>query len=255
MRLARRLRLPEHDLALPNWPGRLDGLRVAVVADLHAGGPTVRERRLDELASATAGAAPDLVVLLGDYVDPGVLGGRRMNPGTVALRLARLRAPVGVVAVLGNQDWRHEGHAMGAALRHAGLRVLENEAVRLEARGGPLWVAGVADLRARDPRVGAALAAVPAGEPVLMLSHDPDVFPYVPARVALTLAGHLHGGQVDLPLIPRRLPSRHGARYKAGHVIEQGRHLFVSRGVGETGIPLRLGAPPEVPILRLTGSR
>ncbi len=255
MRVARRLRLPEHDLALTNWPARLDGLRVAVLADLHAGGPTVRERRLSELVDATVGAAPDLVVLLGDYVDAGVLGGHRMNPRAVATRLARLRAPVGVVAVLGNHDWRHEGHAMGAALRHAGLRVLENEAVRLEARGGPLWIAGVADLRARDPRVGAALAAVPEDEPVLVLSHDPDVFPYVPARVALTLAGHLHGGQIDLPLIPRSMPSRHGTRYKAGHVVEQGRHLFVSRGVGETGIPLRLGAPPEVPILRLTGSR
>lgn len=252
MRLARRLRLPEHDLRLPHWPARLDGLRVAVVADLHAGGPSVRERRLEEIVDAVAAAAPDLVALLGDYVDTTVLGGGRLDAGAVAARLARLRAPVGMVGVLGNHDWGHEGHAMGVALRHAGVRVLENEAARLEARGGALWVAGVADLRRRDPRVGTALADVPDGEPALMLSHDPDVFPYVPARVALTLAGHLHGGQIDLPLLGRRvIPSRHGTRYKAGHVIEQGRHLFVSRGVGEATVPVRLGAAPEVPLLTL----
>jgi len=256
MRLARRLRLPEHDLALPRWPARLDGLRVAILADLHAGGPSVRERDLEALVDSVAVAAPDLVVLLGDYVDTGVLGGGRLDPGAVAARLARLRAPIGIVAVLGNHDWGHEGHAMGTALRHAGVRVLENTAVPLSARGEVLWVAGVADLRRRDPRVGAALAEVPDGAPVLMLSHDPDVFPYVPVRVALTLAGHLHGGQIDIPGLRRwAIPSRYGTRYKAGHVVEQGRHLFVSRGVGEAGVPLRVGARPEVPILTLRGTR
>ena len=73
----------------------------------------------------------------------------------------------------------------------------------------------------------------------------------MPARVSLTLAGHLHGGQVDLPLLRRVMPSRHGTRFKQGHVVEGGRHLFVSQGVGETGLPIRVRAPAEVPILRL----
>ena len=245
------MRLPRHEIALPHWPERLDGLRVALVSDLHAGGPRVTPRRLDRIVAAVEGAAPDLVALTGDYVDPEVLGGRRAEPADVATRLARIRAPLGALAVLGNHDWRHEGHAVAAALRHAGLRVLENESVRLEARGGPLWIAGVGDLRERDPRVGSALAGVPAGEPVLLLSHDPDVFPYVPARVSLTMAGHLHGGQVDLPIVRRVMPSRHGSRFKEGHIVESGRHLFVSKGVGETGLPLRVAARAEVPILVL----
>jgi uncharacterized protein len=245
------MRLPEHEIALPRWPARLDGLRVALVSDLHAGGPRVRPRRLERIVAAVAAAAPDLVALTGDYVDPDVLGGGRVDPAAVAVRLAGLRAPLGSIAVLGNHDWHHEGHAMAAALRHAGLRVLENEAVRLEARGGPLWVAGVGDLRERDPRVGSALAAVPEDEPVLLLSHDPDVFPYVPARVSLTLSGHLHGAQVDLPVVRRVMPSRFGDRFKEGHVVESGRHLFVSRGVGETGLPLRVAARAEVPVLTL----
>jgi predicted MPP superfamily phosphohydrolase len=104
----------------------------------------------------------------------------------------------------------------------------------------------------RDARVGAALASVPEDEPVIVLSHDPDVFPYVPARAALTLSGHTHGGQVDLPLLRRwAIPSRFGTRYKAGHVVEHGRHLFVGRGIGTSGWPIRLFAPPEIPILRL----
>ncbi|MEA2124909.1 MAG: uncharacterized protein QOI80_1691 [Solirubrobacteraceae bacterium] len=243
------VRLPEHDLALPHWPARLDGLRVAVVTDLHAGGPRVGRRRIDRLVAAVNAAQPDLVALVGDYVDPHVLGGVRFDPAGVARRLARLRAPA--VAVLGNHDWHDEGHTVARLLRHAGLRLLENEAVRLDVRGGALHVAGVGDLRERDPRVGSALADVPEGEPILLLSHDPDVFPYVPARVSLTLSGHLHGGQVDLPLIRRLMPTRHGSRFKEGHVVESGRHLFVSRGVGETGLPIRVRSAPEVPILRL----
>jgi predicted MPP superfamily phosphohydrolase len=245
------MRLPEHDLVLPHWPARLGGLRVAVVADLHAGGPRVGPRALERLVDAVNLAAPDLVALLGDYVDPLVLGGHRMDPAGVARRLARLRAPT--IAVLGNHDWHHEGGTVARALRHAGLRVLENEAIALQLRGGTLYVSGTGDLRERDARVGSALAGIPAGEPILLLTHDPDVFPYVPARVSLTLAGHLHGGQIDLPLLRRFMPSRHGSRFKEGHIVESGRHLFVSRGVGDAGLPIRLRAPAEVPILCLQG--
>ena len=202
------------------------------------------------IVDAVNAAGPDLVALCGDYVDPCVPGGGRMPPVVVAHELARLRAPA--VAVLGNHDWAHEGHAMADALRTAGLPVLENDAVRVAVRGGEeVWVAGLADERERDPRAGAALAAVPEGEPALVLSHDPDAFPYVPARAALTLAGHLHGGQVDVPGLAARIPSRHGARYKAGHVVEHGRNLFVSRGLGETGRAVRFRSPPEVPLLTL----
>jgi hypothetical protein len=250
--LPRRLELPEHELRLPNWPQRLDGLRVALVSDLHAGGPNVPARRLERIVAQVNATRPDLIALCGDYVDPDVPGGGRVEPEVVAEQLARLEAPAGVIAVLGNHDWLHEGHAMADALIRAGIVTLENGAVPVQARGGPLWVAGVADAVERDPRAGAALADVPGGAPVLLLSHNPDVFPYVPARVALTLSGHTHGAQVDLPFLARHVvPSRFGERYKAGHVVEHGRHLFVSRGVGETGIPIRLLAAPEVPVLVL----
>jgi uncharacterized protein len=88
-------------------------------------------------------------------------------------------------------------------LRAAGVRVLENEAILVEARGSRLWGAGVADLRTRELRLDEALSSTEEGAPIILLSHDPDVFPDVPERVALTLAGHLHGGQIDLPGLRR----------------------------------------------------
>jgi predicted MPP superfamily phosphohydrolase len=154
--------------------------------------------------------------------------------------------------VLGNHDWRGAGPAMGWALRDAGVRVLENEAVPLAER---LWVAGVADTRHRFPDVDAALRDVPGDAAVLLALHDPDFFVEVPERPALTVAGHLHGGQVNVPLLRRTvLPTSYGERYIAGHVVERGRHMYVSAGIGTVGLPLRLRRSPEVPVLRLTAA-
>jgi uncharacterized protein len=247
----RHVRLTSHVLALPRWPPGLDGLRVAVIADLHTGAPHVSLSKVERVVTRVNAERPDLVALLGDYVDPRVTGATPVPIAAVASALGRLEAPLGVVAVLGNHDWVEGGREMESALREAGVTVLENEAVSL-ARG--LWVAGVADAAKRKPDLEAALAPVPADAPVLLLSHNPDVFPEVPERVSLTLSGHTHGAQVDLPLVRDPVtPSRYGAHYRGGVFEERGRVLFVSRGVGTSGLPVRFRAPPEVAILELTG--
>ena len=147
------------------------------------------------------------------------------------------------------------GERVRGALTAAGIRVLENEAVRVGRDGQELWVVGLADLWTRRPDPAGALRAVPDGAPVVVLTHSPDVFPTIPARVALTLAGHTHGGQVVLPLIgPPIVPSDYGRRYAAGHVVEGGRHLFVTTGIGTSIVPIRLGVPPEIAVLTLVGS-
>jgi predicted MPP superfamily phosphohydrolase len=248
----RRDRLRRRTLRLARWPAELAGVRVAVISDLHAGAPHVDEPRVARLVAAVNRSRPDLVVLLGDFVDSHVKLGSPVTPEAVAGRLAALRARLGVVAVLGNHDWRRDGPRVAAALRAGGIELLENDAVR----AGPLWVAGLADARTRIADVaaalGAALAGVPDGAPVLLLSHDPDVFPSVPDRVALTLSGHTHAGQVAIPRLRRRaIPSRYGERYARGHVVEGGRHLYVTAGVGTTGWPVRLLAPAEVVLLTL----
>jgi predicted MPP superfamily phosphohydrolase len=241
-------RIREPTLALERWPPHLAGLRVAMLADLHAGAPHVDAARLERLVSELNRRTPDLVLLLGDFVDPTVHGGTPLAPEAVAEALGGLRAPLGTFAVLGNHDWANGGERVAAALAAAGIAVLENDAVA----AGPLALVGLADVREREPDVAGALAGVPPGAPVIALSHDPDLFPQVPDRVALTLSGHTHGGQVALPRVRRRrIPSRFGERYARGHVVEGGRHLYITSGFGTSGWPVRLFAPAEAVILRL----
>jgi uncharacterized protein len=248
----RNVRLRRLSIKPPRWPRELDGLTVAVVSDLHAGAPHVDARQVERMVDRLNRHRPHLVALLGDYTDPAVALGHRVEPEEIARILARLRAPLGRFAVLGNHDWHEHGGAMPHALREQGITVLENETVRVDGAGAPLWVAGLADVTTRSPRLDETLAVVPADQPVLLLSHNPDVFPSVPERVSLTLAGHTHGAQVDLPVVRDRVtPSEHGAHYTNGHQVEGGRHLFVSPGVGTSRLPVRLHARPEVTLLRL----
>jgi predicted MPP superfamily phosphohydrolase len=177
-----------------------------------------------------------------------------LAPELIARELAALRAPLGRYAVLGNHDWHRAPDRMWTALETAGIVVLENRAVPVDAPGGRLWVAGLADMRHRRPDVARTLRDVPDDpeQPVLLLSHDPDMHPAVPARVALTLAGHVHGGQVAIPVLRRpAIPSSHGERYARRHHDDGGRRLYVSSGLGTSGLPVRLLAPPEVVLLEL----
>ncbi|MDA0162353.1 metallophosphoesterase [Solirubrobacter ginsenosidimutans] len=248
----RRLVVRELELALPHWPARLDGLRAGVMSDLHAGVPHAGLDAIGRAVDALNAREPDVHLLLGDYLDASQKWRRDLAPEQVAEALARLRSPLGTIAVIGNHDWRNSGDRMWRALSAVGITVLEDRAVELHAPGGPFWVAGLADLRHRRPDIGGALRDVPADAPTLMLSHDPDLFPGVPNRVSLTLAGHMHGGQIAIPLLRRpMLPSYYGERYARGHIVEHGRHLLVTSGIGTSGLPIRFLAPPEVYLLTL----
>jgi predicted MPP superfamily phosphohydrolase len=248
----RRLVTVHRRLELPNWPAALNGLRVGVLSDLHAGAPHAGLPQIRRAVERLNDEAPDLTVLVGDYIDAHPLWGGRIAPEPIARELAALRSPLGTFAVLGNHDWRQAGDQMWSALHNAGIEVLENRSTR----AGDLYVAGLADLRCRRPDLPGALAGVPADAPVIALAHDPDLFPYMPDRVALTLSGHTHGGQVAIPLLRRpAIPSRYGERYARGHVVEDGRHLYVTSGLGTSALPVRLLAPPEVVVLELAASK
>jgi predicted MPP superfamily phosphohydrolase len=239
-------------LDLPRWPAACLGLRVAVLADLHTGSPFNGLDKLDEIVALTQKAKPDLVLLAGDYVIDSVKGGRFVPPREIAARLARLRAPLGVHAVLGNHDWWNGAAKVRTALEGAGIPVLDDKAVPLAKGACRFWLAGLADLWEGKPDVRRALQDVPPGAAVLAFTHNPDLFPAIPANVALTVAGHTHGGQVRVPLYgPVITPSRHGKRYAQGHIVERDRHLFVSPGLGTSIIPVRFLVPPEVSVLRL----
>lgn len=232
---------------LPHWS--VSRLRVAVVADLHAGSPQIDEERIDRIVARVNEERVDLVALLGDYIDTNVALSEWINPESIAGRLARLEART--IAVLGNHDWEHTGPRMAQALRDAGITLLENDAIELDG----FWIAGLGDLMKRTAELDGTLAKVPPGAPVLLFSHNPDVFPRVPEHVALTLSGHTHGAQVDLPWLRDKMtPSRFGARYTGGHIVEGGRHLYVSDGIGTSRLPVRFRAKPELPVLELRAS-
>jgi len=240
-------------IELSHWHKEHNGLKVAVLSDLHVGSPHLGLVKLQQIVKQTNAEAPDLIVLLGDYVIHGVVGGRFVELEAIAATLKDLQAPLGVVAILGNHDWWYDGEQVRAALQQVNIRVLENEIMQIQHAGRSFWLVGLADLWTRTPDIQSSLQKITDNNPAIVLTHSPDVFPDIPERVTLTLAGHTHGGQVNLPLVGRPVvPSKFGQRYAAGHIIEQGRHLFVSTGIGTSIIPVRFRVPPEIVILTLS---
>ncbi len=245
-----RLVVGQQTIQIDNWPQPLNGLRIAVLADIHAGAPFIDQRKLRLIVQRTNELHPDLIVILGDYMTGNGWVRRTMEPEAFGPILKDLNAPLGVYSVLGNHDWWYNGRKVRTALEQNGIKVLENEVAQLNARGTSLWLVGLADLWTRAQNVEETINKVPEGVAVIALTHNPDIFPQVPQRVPLLLAGHTHGGQVRLPWIGSVVhSSRVGERYEVGHVFENSHHLFVTTGIGTSILPVRFGVPPEIVLL------
>lgn len=252
----RRLVVHAETLEVPHWSPKHDGLRIALLSDLHVGSPHWGLARTRELVERTNAEKPDLVLLAGDYVIDNVPLGEKIAPEPIAEVLGGLHAPLGVVAVLGNHDWWNDGERIARALRAKGIMVLENGVHTVTHAGESISIVGLADAMTRTPRTRQTLDSVPNGASAIVLVHEPDTFTEVDDHPAITLAGHTHGGQVALPLLGRLVvPSAYGQRYAAGHVVEGGRHLFVTTGVGTSILPVRFGVPPEIAMLTLRRGR
>jgi uncharacterized protein len=247
-----RLVVRQQTIQLANWPTELNGLRVAVLSDIHVDNWFITERKVRTIVERTNQLQPDLIVILGDYMSGNGTVKQEVEPSVFAPILKDMRAPLGVYSVLGNHDWWYDGKKLRQALEQNGLKVLENEVVQVNARNRSLWLVGLADLWTRIQRVEETVENVPAGEPVIALTHNPDIFPMVPQRVSLLIAGHTHGGQVRFPLIGSVVQSsRMGDRYERGDVFENNHHLFVTTGIGTSIVPARFGVPPEIVLLTL----
>jgi uncharacterized protein len=266
-----RYRIGTGEAGFPRRP-----LRIAALADFHVCDPWMSVARVRQIVARCNALKPDVVALLGDYVAGYGLSrySRHVPAAEWAKALAGLRAPFGVHAVLGNHDWWEDNAAYrgrvalpeaGVALREAGIAVYNNDVRRLGSGDDAFWIAGLGDQWAHGRGVGhggykgvddlaGTLARVGDDAPVVLLAHEPDVFPRVPGRVALTLSGHTHGGQVQFLGYAPVVPSRYGRRYVYGHVTEEGRHLVVSGGLGCSGLPVRFGVPPEIVLVELGGA-
>ncbi len=232
-------------ITLKGLPSHLNGLRIAFLSDFHHG-PQVDTDTIARAVAMAGEAKPDLILLGGDYVT-----GSAEYAGSCARELARLQAPLGVYGCLGNHDYWTDANAVARALRRAGVRALRNEGVEV-SRG--LWVAGMDDAWEGRPSMDSALQGMPPDAVVVALVHEPDYADRVAAdgRVALTLAGHTHGGQVRLPLLGPPILPYLGQRYPAGLYRLGNMALYVTRGVGLIAPPVRFNCRPEVTLLTLT---
>lgn len=255
-----------------SWPASFK-LRIAVIADVHAGEPYMSVDRIVQIVSTTNGLKPDVILMLGDYTT-GHRWQTRMVPAKEwADALSALRAPLGVHSVLGNHDWWDDRSAQRAGkgptisrieLERVGIPVYENDVARVGTGDRSFWIAGLGDqiaffagrkngrrrFRGIDDLDG-TLAKINDDRPIILLAHEPDVFQRVPKRVALTLSGHTHGGQVRLLGYSPIVPSKYGNRYAYGHIVEDDRHLVISGGLGCSIVPVRIGVPPEIVLIEL----
>lgn len=247
-----RLVLHSESIAVSRWPTQFDGLKVAAIGDIHAGSPFIDEAKLHQIVDLTNSQNPDLIVLLGDYMVRDRFYRQPMEPEAIAKVLAGLKAPLGVYAVMGNHDWWYDGNRVMKAFAAANITVLENQVHEIQKNGNSFWLVGLADAWTRPQRMAETFSQVPLNATTVVITHNPDSFAQLPSSVQLMFAAHTHGGQVALPFLGRLVvPSNYGQRYAAGHVTENGRHLFVTTGIGTSILPVRFRVPPEVAIITL----
>jgi predicted MPP superfamily phosphohydrolase len=241
-------RVSEVKIAIPNLPKDLDGLRIVQVTDIHLS-PFLSEREFARVVDMANGTRANLALVTGDLIT------RRGDPLDACLRqLGRLRADAGVLGCLGN----HEVYAGAEKYvttqgRRLGIKFLRQQAEILQFGAASINFAGV-DYQKMHSKylVGAERMVVP-GMVNILLSHNPDVFPVAAAQgYHLTIAGHTHGGQVDFEILHQQLNvARYFTNYVRGLYQEGNSSVYVSNGVGTIGVPVRLGAPPEVSLLQL----
>ena len=237
-------------LYLPNWNNKLDGLKIAVLSDLHIYYGTTNIRKLNRIVELTNEQKPDIIFLLGDYEAKTIAKTeQRQKDAVEALKL--LYAPFGVISVLGNHDYYPEG-TVKELLQKADIKVLENKNTYIYFSGQEIKVTGLKDLwhcQGLDPKE--IIGTTRKNTPIIVLAHNPDSFPEVPQNTSLTLSGHTHGGEVYLPIFGAPMvPSKYAQRYRKGYIVENNKHLYVTSGIG-TLSGFRLFNPPEIVILTL----
>ena len=238
--------LTETDIFIRELPPAFDGFRIAQVSDVHHSSLV----GLDEVRRVVAlanGARADMIALTGDYTTAN-----RKYIEPCAEALAALAAPHGVWAVLGNHDHHTDGPATERALAGRGIGLLDNANTRLSRGGEELQLVGIDDWSWAQNDWAKAFKGVDRARPSVLLSHQPSVFDRPQTEgVSLILSGHTHGGQVRLPLVGAPARFMDEFKYLRGRFERERTQLYVTRGTGVIGVPLRLGARPEIAVLRL----
>ncbi len=250
------------DVQDPAWPASTAPLRAVLVSDFHVDHLHMPPARVRAIAAQVDALHPDVILLAGDYIgDEGLHQGearRRQKRTDGAFEIAGMKAlggfdaPLGVYAIMGNHDCDWDCAETRAILATTHVHLLENQAARLARPGGDVWIEGIEDMGTQAPNFVAAAAPVPKGAASLVMTHNPDVFDWSDNQAELQLSGHTHAGQVRLPIIGALARmSRYTEKTAKGWTIVDNRILVVTHGLGESGVPLRFGAPPQIMILTI----
>lgn len=247
-----KIKFKEHSIYLKGWPSNLSGFSIAFITDLHVGCLHIGLDKLKSIVEKTNALKPDLILLGGDLVIQHQIGGHPVASKEIINVLSQLRANKGLFGVLGNHDWWDNAQRILDEFEGRHMQILEDSAYYVKIGNTGFWIAGVSDYHEGAHNVTKALSNVTTNDPIIILTHSPDIFPEIPSHVALTIAGHTHGGQVYIPFLGRPIiPSKYGQRYAIGIIEENGKQLFVSPGIGTSILPIRFMTPPEVSILKL----
>ncbi len=252
------LETPRQPILLPRLPKAFEGFRIAQLSDFHIG-PFMTQEQIRKYVVIANALKPDLTVVTGDFItwDPA-------TQRAVVEALSGLAAPFGIFGCLGNHDaWAGVQGSITRLFQQAGIRILRHERVSIATQGEALNLMGI-DYTSRLPMgpsnaglvtqyLEGAGGLIDRGRVNILLSHNPNTFDRAAELgIELSLAGHTHGGQVALEFIsPEIAPSRLVTPYVAGLFQKPGGQLYVNRGIGTVGAPIRLGAPPEITLFEL----
>lgn len=251
---------------------QLKGIKIVFAGDFHI--KPYQQKRLDKIVDMINAENPDLVVSTGDYVC-GHTRHSTMPIEDIAKALGKIKAKYGFYTSLGNHDGWYDPIEITQALEENGIKVLVNKNVTVNIKGQNVHIAGIEDYDTGNPEIYKALDGIGIdengeyNEPIIMLSHTPDMFPKMPTAITLVLAGHCHGGQVRIPLLgPIFTASRYGDKYTKGWKQEYNHEplkvdaskpiklqkdiktLFVTRGIGVSILPFRFNCPPEINMIK-----
>lgn len=247
-----RLVVNEQTLKIPNWSRKLDGFKVVAVSDVHGGSNCITEEKIRSVVALANRQNPDIIVLLGDYVSQ--ISGRnsdlKMPIERIAANLQGLQAKYGVYAVIGNHDWWFDELKVRDEFERVGIKVLDNQVFPLSISGETVNLWGIEDYWKKSRVPVEVFDRISDKRNIIAVTHNPDSLLKSPNEVSLMLAGHTHGGQVKFPFYGA-IAFVNDPRLMNGFIELDGRHIFVTTGVGTSGPPVRFGVTPEIAVLNL----